>query len=142
MKDQVINTTVSKVRIGIFKSISFVSIMILGILLGFGVLRESWLDKINFFTVGGLILAVSTICLCVILTLYGRTKLHRIWFLFNFILGLWGVGAFYIGFLDDRSLTLMLWRIVFVAIIFIPILNYHVVYILCDLKEKLMLYIF
>ena len=91
--------------------------------------------ELNFFSIAGLTLATTTFLLTFILLIYGRSQLHRIWALFNFVVGLWGIGAFYVGFLHDPAKALSVWRILYLPIIFIPILNYHVVYLLCNLYQ-------
>ena len=67
---------------------------------------------------------------------FGKGILSRVWTLFNICVGLWGIGAFFIGIIKDPTTALIVWRIVHVAIAFIPILMFHVVYLLCNLRSK------
>ncbi len=73
------------------------------------------------------------------LIIYGKSKLHKICALFNFVVGFWGIGAYFIGQITDRVLAFYVLRYIYLGVIFIPILNYHVVYLLCQLKEKIIL---
>ncbi|MBF0511235.1 MAG: hypothetical protein HQL13_02795 [Candidatus Omnitrophica bacterium] len=90
----------------------------------------------NLFSWGGLTLASSTFFLCILLFIYGRSRLHYIWLMFNLVVGLWGVCAFILGGIQDPGKALNLWRIAHIPIAFIPVLNYHIVYELCKLKER------
>src|ERR1041385_5979271 len=93
----------------------------------------------NLFSLSGLLLTLSTGFLCIILMQWGNTRLHRLWLTFNFIVGLWGMASFLIGKTVDPKITLLIVHIIYAPIGFIPVLNYHVVYELCGLKEKKML---
>lgn len=95
----------------------------------------------NLFSIAGIVLATTCFFLTFILLLYGKSYLHKIWALFNFIVGIWGLGAFYIGQIQEYEKALMIWRAVHLAVIFIPVLNYHVVYILFNLRQKKILYL-
>src|SRR4030042_2865580 len=96
--------------------------------------------NINLFSIAGLTLAISCFFLTALILRYGRTVLQKIWALFNITVGIWGVGAFFIGLIDDRNLALIVWRAVHIAIAFIPIFMLHVVHKLCDLQSKKLLF--
>ena len=83
----------------------------------------------NLFSLAGLILSSTCFILVIILLIYGKTKLHRVWTLFNVAVGAWGIGAFLIGQATTESLALFRWRFAHLGIIFIPIFIFHVVYI-------------
>ena len=92
--------------------------------------------NITLFPIAGLILTSTCFFLTFIVIFFGKGILSRVWTLFNICVGLWGIGAFFIGIIKDPTTALIVWRIVHVAIAFIPILMFHVVYLLCNLRSK------
>ncbi|MBF0522840.1 MAG: GAF domain-containing protein [Candidatus Omnitrophica bacterium] len=91
---------------------------------------------LNAFSISGITLAITCFFFTIFLFITGRTKLHRVWAYFNLVVGLWGAGAFFVGVIKDKAVVLDVLRLVHVPITFIPILNFHVVYLLCGLKSR------
>ncbi len=96
--------------------------------------------NLNLFSIAGLILSTTCFCLTFVIFYFGKAKLHRIWALFNITVGLWGMGAFFIGMITDKAQVLSIWRVVHIPIAFIPIFMFHMIYILCNLRSKIILY--
>src|SRR3989304_8700566 len=96
--------------------------------------------NLNLFSVAGLILSITSFFLILLILIFGKNILHRIWALFNISVGLWGVGAFFIGKITDESLALTMWRVVHIPIAFIPIFLLHVIHVLCNLRSRKILY--
>lgn len=96
---------------------------------------------LNPFSISGIVLSVTSILLTLILLIYGKSNLHKICALFNFVIFIWGIGSIYIGSIQNSETALHFWRWIKISITFIPILNYHVVYLLCRLNNRKILYL-
>lgn len=94
----------------------------------------------TLFSIAGLTLSATCFSLTAIILIFGKNSLHRIWALVNIAVGLWGVGAFFLGRISDSNLSLFVWRIAHIPIIFIPIFMLHLTYKLCNLSSKKLLY--
>ncbi len=94
---------------------------------------------LSLFSTSGLVLSGTCFILLFIVLKLGRTNLHKVWSLFNLSLIIWGVSAFYIGGAIDRESAMLWWKFAHVGIIFIPIFFFNVIYLLCDLKQKMYL---
>ena len=57
--------------------------------------------------------------------MYGKTKTHRIWMLFNLSLAWWGVGVFFMGKCTSPAQTLFVTKIAYIGVIFISVFFYH-----------------
>ena len=90
----------------------------------------------NLFALGGLILGCTCLLLAVLVSIYGRSKIHKIWVLFNLSVGFWGIGAFLIGISNNPQKALFAWRIAHIGGIFIPVCFFHTVCIFCKIDEK------
>ena len=90
----------------------------------------------NLFTIAGLSLGITCSILALFLLLQGKTKLHRIWALFNFVVAIWGFGCFIVGIASTESDALFGWRFAHVGGLFISIFFYQMICELCDLKRK------
>lgn len=97
--------------------------------------------NLNLFSIAGLVLSSTCFILVFIILVYGKTKLHRIWALFNIAVGIWGVGSFFIGKTTSPVTALLLWRFAHIGIILIPVFIFHVVYIICELRQRIFLYL-
>ena len=90
----------------------------------------------TIFSLSGLSVFVTSLVLVIILTVYGKTKLHRIWSFFNLVLCIWGIGIFFIGKASTEAGALFTWRIAHIGGLCIAILFYHTVYLFCELNNK------
>ena len=91
------------------------------------------------FSYSGLALTFTCFCVLVLILKFGRTTLHKVWALFNFAVGYWGIGMFLIGRAGSAEQSLFLWRYAHVGGIFISIFFYHTIYILGNFKSKFIL---
>src|SRR3989338_6422595 len=96
---------------------------------------------LNLFSFAGLLLSTTCLILVLVIFIYGKTKLHRIWAMFNTAVGLWGLSAFLVGQASNAELALVRWKIAHIGIIFIPIFLFHVSYILCGMKQRRLLFL-
>ena len=94
---------------------------------------------LNLFSLAGLILSITCFVVVILVLIYGKKNLHRAWTLFNIAVGLWGLGAFYIGQATNEELALIEWRFAHIGIIFISVFIFHVAYLLCNLQKKYLL---
>lgn len=94
----------------------------------------------TLFSIAGLTLSVTCFSLTAIILIFGKNSLHRIWALVNITVGLWGIGAFFLGGISSSNLSLFIWRIAHIPIIFIPIFMLHLTYKLCNLSSRKLLY--
>ena len=90
----------------------------------------------NLFSLSGLFIAVLSFSLIVILLIYGRTKLHRIWTLFNFSVCIWGIGTFIAGYKRGPEAALLGWQVGLCGGVFASTLFYHTVYIFCEIRKR------
>lgn len=97
---------------------------------------------INFFALSGALIAVSSSIMGVVMFMFGRTFLHRLWGIFCISVFVWGLGAFLIGITDDPTVADFWWRVTHVGIAFIPTLFLHFVYSFLELKERKTLVVF
>jgi len=94
---------------------------------------------IFLFSLSGLIVCGTSVVLVLILFIYGKLRLHKIFALFNFAVAWWGIGAFFIGRSTNANLTLSLFKIAHLGIIFIAVFFYHFSCILVGINRKRMI---
>ncbi|MFA5060629.1 MAG: ATP-binding protein [Candidatus Omnitrophota bacterium] len=94
---------------------------------------------LNPFAISNLLTAFTCIILSAILFLCGKTKLSFVYGLHTCCVALWGFG----GFLSTSSVSsvsaFFWWKIAFSAVIFIPILFLHAIFILVSQRNILIL---
>ncbi len=95
--------------------------------------------QLNLFSISGLFLAIICFILVFIILKYGKTRLHRVWVLFNIAVGIWGIGAFFIGWATTEKVALFWLRIAHIGVILIPVFFLHVIFLLCGISRKKML---
>jgi len=91
--------------------------------------------KMNLFSSAGLSLGLICFLLVYIIFAYAKQKIHYIWACFNIVVALWGFAAFFIGRCTDPQLAIIIWRISFVAVIFIAVFFYHVSCLFCQINR-------
>ncbi|NQT07185.1 MAG: ATP-binding protein [Candidatus Omnitrophica bacterium] len=91
---------------------------------------------LNPYSISGIILVVTCSILVLLIIIYGKTKAHRLWALFNVSVGIWGVGTILTGQAGTETIAFIGWRCGFAGVIFIPILFYHVVSSFCQLERR------
>jgi len=90
---------------------------------------------INPFSAAGILIVITCSILFYILLKYGKNKLHKIWAIFNFTVGLWGLGVILIGTGLTAKDALVGWYIGFSGGFFIPVVFYHTVTIFVKKKK-------
>jgi len=90
----------------------------------------------NLFTTISIFLSISCFILSLGTFVFSRNKTQRIWALFNADVGLWGLGLFFVSISKSAEAALWSWKFAHVAVLFIPILFYHVAFHFCNLKNK------
>ena len=90
---------------------------------------------LNPFAISGLILFFTCIILTLTILIYGKTKLHRLWALFNIAVGIWGFGTFLAGKATAELAALHSWRFTHVGAIFLSIFFFHVICTFCEIER-------
>src|SRR5437867_3668802 len=93
----------------------------------------------NPFTVATLTLTLTSFVLTILLLFFGKTKLHRIWGIYNLYVLIWGIGGFLAGNSKTPEMSLLWWRIAHVGVVTIPIFLYHATILFCNLKKNILL---
>ena len=88
------------------------------------------------FSLSGLLISVTCLILIFISLFFGKKEIHRIWAFLNLAVGLWGLGAFLIGIINDEILALSVWKFTEISVAFIAVFFFHVIYKLCNLASK------
>jgi signal transduction histidine kinase len=96
----------------------------------------------NLFTISNLTLAISSLILTVLLFIFGKSKLHRVWGLYNFAVAIWGIGGFFAGATTSSELSLFWWKVAFVGVITIPIFLFHGTLLFCGINKHILLRFF
>lgn len=91
----------------------------------------------NPFALAGLSLGTTCLLLALFVLFSGRTKLHRIWVLFNLSVAIWGFGALLIGNATNLPDALLAWRIAHIGGIFIPVCFFHTASVFCAREKHL-----
>ena len=95
--------------------------------------------KMNLFALAGASLSISCLLLAAIIYINSRTKLHRVWALFNISVAIFGLGSFLVGIANKYGDAFLGWRIFWLGLIFVAVLFYHLVLIFCEYKESALL---
>ncbi len=95
--------------------------------------------KMNLFALASLGLGIICLLLAYLILVYAQQKMHRIWALLNFCLGIWGMGTFFVGVSNNSSNALIAWKFAFLGVLPISMLFYHMIYIFCGLQNRKML---
>ncbi len=93
----------------------------------------------NFFSIAGLLLAITCFIVAVIVIIYGKTKLHKVWFLCNVAICIWGIGSFFVGIAKTEAEALFAWRFAHLGGLFIAVFFYHMIYLFCEIRRKIFL---
>ena len=103
------------------------------------------LNNMNAFALSGLLVLLSSLFFGFFVFFKNiKNRINQIWGLFSIAVALWGFAAFRIGLIPEaeRELAVLLWRITYLGIIFIPVLFYHFVHVWLGIKRKILLYFF
>ncbi|MCQ9206176.1 MAG: GAF domain-containing protein, partial [Omnitrophica bacterium] len=90
----------------------------------------------TLFSLSGLAILITSLVLVFILLIYGKTRLHKVWTLFNLVLFIWGFGIFLLGNATDDLLVQRIWRLIHIGGLSISVFFYHTVCRFCELNRK------
>lgn len=93
----------------------------------------------NLFAWISLIVSISCALLAIFTFLQAKNRTHWVWGIFNLNVSLWCLGLFLVGVAQSAQAALFYWRLTLVPNTFISIFLYHLIYSLCQLKEKRLL---
>ncbi len=92
----------------------------------------------DIFAISGLSLGITSLFLGGLVLIKGRKeKTKLIWAIFCFSVSAWGFGGYKISFVESRQSALLWWKIVYIGIIFIPVIFFHFVHSFTGLKRKI-----
>src|SRR5690348_15680852 len=94
------------------------------------------------FAYSGLALALTCLFILIIILRFGKSKLHKVWALFNLAVGCWGAGMWLLSIRVHPDLVaLLIWRFSHIGGIFIAVFFSHVIYQFCNLNNKKILFL-
>ncbi len=93
----------------------------------------------NPFSISGLFLCITCLTLLIFILRSSMGLMYRIWALFNISVATWGLASFFMAknFQFDVALTWI--KIGHLGVIFIAIFFFHLVYLMCKLKNRFFL---
>ncbi|MDD5005580.1 MAG: ATP-binding protein [Candidatus Omnitrophica bacterium] len=96
---------------------------------------------LNPFAISNLLIVLTCFPLAIVIFIYGKTKLSKIYCLHVISLGVWGFGAFFASSIIVSNISYIWWLIAYSGVIIIPVFFLHVVCILSNrLKNPLLLF--
>jgi len=90
----------------------------------------------NLFALSGILAAISSIAMALLMFSRGKTKSHYLWGVFSLTVMLWGFGGYWIAVTQDVSRSIFWWKIAYAGVIFIPVLFIHFVHTFLEIKRK------
>jgi len=90
----------------------------------------------NLFSLSGLAITVTCLGLFLIIVIYGKTKIHRLWAVLNIVVSIWGVGTYLVGNAKSPQEALISWRIAFSGALYISVFFYHTVCVFGNLDRR------
>jgi signal transduction histidine kinase len=94
------------------------------------------------FYVSSLGVALTSIILTVHTFIYGKSKLHRLWAVFNISVAVWGLGCFLAAIANTHQKAFFAWKIALIGGVFISTTFYHTVCTFCNIKRRTLLIVF
>jgi hypothetical protein len=90
----------------------------------------------NLFSVSGLTIVITALILTAFILSHGKTRLHRIWTLFNLAVLIWGIGCFLAGKASSISEALFAWRVSISGGLFIGVFFYHTMSVFSEIRNR------
>ncbi|MBF0503523.1 MAG: GAF domain-containing protein [Candidatus Omnitrophica bacterium] len=90
----------------------------------------------NYFSIAGLCIGLINLGLALLISFFGKNKLHKVWSYVNYSISFWGFSMFVSGSTTDHDTAFLGWKMFTVGIILIALFYYHVIYIFCNLKSS------
>lgn len=108
--------------------------LLIGLFIVLVLIRQGMI-VMNLFAFSGMLLGTTCLALVLIIAFYGKTRLHRVWLLFNVAVAIWGFGSFFIGIASNPSSALTSWKFATIGAIFLSVFFYHMSCIFCNVEE-------
>ena len=90
----------------------------------------------NYFSMAGLCIGIINMALALLISFFGKNKLHKVWSYVNYSISFWGLSMLIIGTARTPEIAYWGWRMFIVGIVLIGLFYYHVIYIFCNLTSK------
>ncbi len=90
----------------------------------------------NLFAISGILISVVSSILIVILLIFGKSRLHKIWLLFNLSVLIWGIGTFLLSRSITTSEAWLSWKVATTGGLYLAVLFYHTIYVFCGIDKK------
>lgn len=94
----------------------------------------------NIYALSGLLIAITSGVMAVLMFVVGKNKLHTLWSIFCASVFVFGLGVFFVGISLTPENASFWWRVAHVGAIFIPALFLHFVYEFLEIKRDSFLY--
>ena len=94
----------------------------------------------NLFALAGLLLAITCLIVAIIVSIYGRSSLHRIWLYCNLSICVWGIGSIFVGMSDNQATALISWKIAHLGGLSIAVFFYHMACLFSEVNRKKLIY--
>lgn len=97
----------------------------------------------NFYSLSGLLIAVTSGLMTVLMFSIGKIKLHYLWGVFCFCVFLFGLGIYFVGGATTPEVATHWWKITHIGAILIPVLFLHFVYEFLEIKKtKILIFLY
>jgi len=94
----------------------------------------------NLFALSGISVGISCTILSLLVLFFGKSALHRLLFLFNIVVAVWGFGLFFVGTAVNQQEALFAWKFANNGGFFIGPAFYHMTAVLCGIDRKKIIY--
>ena len=93
------------------------------------------------FAISGILIVVFYLPLFLFVAVKGKTKTAFVFSLYLFCVFLWGIGVFLFGINRDMdpAVSLFIWKLVYIAVLFIPVFFLHSVLLMINKPYRLLL---
>lgn len=88
------------------------------------------------FAASSLILFVFSFVLSILISIFGKAKLNRIWALFNLSVAIWALFIFFASNTHNEGAAILYWKLAHIGGLFISIFFYHTICVFCDINRK------
>lgn len=95
----------------------------------------------NIFALSGLLTAITSGAMALLMFLKGKRLLHYLWGTFCVSVILWGFGGYKIATTIDPIKAVLWWKIAYIGVIFIPILFTHFVHEFLNINRKWLIWV-
>lgn len=96
----------------------------------------------NLFALSGLLAAISSGTMALLMFFKARSKLHYLWGIFCVSVMMWGIGGYKIATTLDPVKAVLWWKVAYIGVIFIPVLFTHFVHIFLNIGRRYLVWLF